>query len=221
MPTLTVSAAVADRSLVSLTTVKAELGITGTDADRDAMLGRWIKELSDNVCEVCCVATDQVGRRTFLAEPVSIAYRSQEVPCGSDPTPLILPWRVPLTVSTVTVDGVSLTVADDVEIEPLAGLLWRLNADGCRTRWERGRVVITGTAGWLLADVPAALSSAVTDAVRYRWFAHTRGDPLLRSFENPDVEKLTYMDGDKVEMTNGLPDAVVSRLAPYTNVVIG
>lgn len=219
MPTLTVSAAVSDRSLVSLATVKAELGITDTASD--AMLTRWIKELSDSVCEVCGVAADQLGRRTFLAEPATIAYRTQEVPCGFDPAPLILPWRIPFTVSTVTVDGTALTVADDVEVEPLAGLLWRLNSDGCRTRWERGRVVITGTGGWLLADVPAALSSAVTDAARYRWYAHTRGDPLLRSYENVDVEKLSWSDPDKVEMTAGLPEAVVGRLAPYTNVVIG
>ena len=218
MPTLTVSAAVADRSLVSLATVKAELCIT--DTTNDALLTRWVKELSDAVCEVCGVAPDQAGRRTFLAEPVSIAYRAQEVPCGFDPAPLIMPWRIPLNIDTLTVDGTALTVADDVELEPMAGLLWRLNGNGCRTRWERGRVVITGTAGWVLADVPAALSSAVTDAVRYRWYAHTRGAPLLRSYENPDVEKMSWSDPDKVEMTNGLPEAVVGRLAPYTNMVI-
>lgn len=220
MPTLTVSAAVSDRSLVSLATVKTELGITGTDADRDAMLTRWIKELSDSVCEVCGVAADQAGRRTFLSEGVSIAYRTQEIPDSLDPAPLILPWRIPITISAVTVDGTALTVATDVEVEPLSGLLYRLDSDGERMRWERGRVVITGTAGWALNDMPAAISSAVTDAVRYRWYAHTRGDPLLRSYENPDVEKLTYTDTDKVEMVNGLPEAVVGRLAPYSNVVI-
>lgn len=218
MPTLTVSAAVSDRSLVTLATVKAELGIT--DSASDTMLTRWIKELSDAVCEVCGVAADQVGRRTFLSEAVSIAYRSSEMPDGCDPAPLILPWRLPLTVSTVTEDGSALTVADDVELNPMAGLLYRLDSDGSRTRWARGRVVITGTAGWALADMPAAISSAVTDAVRYRWYAHTRGDPLLRSYENPDVEKLTYMDSDRLEVVNGLPAAVVDRIGPYTNRVI-
>ncbi|MFL7901570.1 hypothetical protein ACJ41P_10585 [Azospirillum argentinense] len=221
MPTLTVASAVADRSLVALATVKAELGIT--DTTNDTLLTRWIKELSDNVCEVCAVAPDQMGRRTFLTEAVTISYRSQEVPDVLDPAPLILPWRAPLDIDTVTVDGTSLTVADDVELEPMAGLLWRLSSSGCRTRWERGRVVITGSGGWLQGDMPAALSSAVTDAVRYRWFAHTRGDgdPLLRSYENPDVEKMAWMDADKLETVNGLPAAVVGRLAPYTNMVIG
>ncbi|MFP5513345.1 MAG: hypothetical protein ACLGJC_09715 [Alphaproteobacteria bacterium] len=220
MPTLTVSAPVADRSLVTLATVKAELGITGTDADRDAMLTRWIKELSDSVCEVCGVATDQAGRRTFLSEAVTIAYRTQEVPCGLDPAPLILPWRIPFTVSTVTVDGVSLTVADDVEVEPLSGLLYRLDSDGERMRWERGRVVITGTAGWALNDMPAAISSAVTDAVRYRWYAHTRGDPLLRSIDVDGVDAVTFLDAGKVELTGGIPTEIAARLAPYTNMVI-
>lgn len=218
MPVLTVSAPVADRSLVSLATVKAELGITDTASD--TMLTRWVKELSDAVCEVCGVAADQAGRRTFLSEGFSISYRAQEIPEGLDPSPLILPWRIPVTISTVTVDGTALTVADDVEVEPLSGLLWRLNADGCRTRWERGRVVITGTGGWLLADVPAALSSAVTDAVRYRWYAHTRGDPLLRSIDVDGVDAVTFMDAGKVQMDGGLPSEIASRLAPYANMVI-
>lgn len=225
MATLTVASAVADRSLVTLATVKSELGITGTDADRDAMLTRWIKELSDNVCEICNVAPDQVGRRTFLAESVSITYRPSEVPERLEPFPLILPWRIPLSIiSTVTEDGTPLTVADDVELVPMAGLLFRLNSGGERTRWTPGVVVITGTAGWALADIPAAISSAVIDALRYRWFARNRGgdgDPLLRSYESPDVEKLSWADPDKMEMVNGLPAAVVDRLRPYTNTVIG
>lgn len=221
MPTLTVSAAVADRSLVALATVKSELSIA--DTTNDTLLTRWIKELSDNVCETCAVAADQLGRRTFLTEAVTVAYRSSEVPDILDPSPLILPWRIPFSVSSVTVDGVSLTVADDVEVEPMSGLLYRLDSDGERTRWERARVVVTGSGGWAQGDMPAALSSAVTDAVRYRWFAHNRGDgdPLLRSYENPDVEKMAWMDADKLETVNGLPAVVVGRLSPYTNVVIG
>ncbi|MFC5353553.1 hypothetical protein [Azospirillum himalayense] len=218
MPTLTVSAAVADRSLVTLATVKAELGIT--DTTNDTLLTRWIKELSDNVCEVCAVAADQLGRRTFLTEAVTVAYRSSEVPDSLDPSPLILPWRIPFSVSTVTVDGVSLTVADDVEVQPMAGLLYRLDSNGERTRWERGRVVITGSGGWAQGDMPAALSSAVTDAVRYRWFAHTRGDPLLRSIDVDGVDEVTFMDAGKVQLVNGLPAEVASRLAPYSNTVI-
>lgn len=218
MPNLTVASAVADRSLVALATVKSELSIT--DTTNDALLTRWIKELSDSVCEVCGVAADQAGRRTFLSEGVSIAYRAQEIPEGLDPAPLILPWRIPFSVSTVTVDGVSLTVADDVEVEPMVGLLWRLNSNGCRTRWERSRTLLTGTSGWALADVPAAISSAVTDAVRYRWYAHTRGDPLLRSIDVDGVDAVTFMDAGKVQMDGGLPSEIASRLTPYTNMVI-
>ncbi|MCW2243582.1 hypothetical protein [Azospirillum canadense] len=94
MPTLTVAPPVADRSLVDLRTVKAELGITDTASD--ALLARWIKEDSDAVCAACGVAPDQMGRRTFLAEAVTISYRADEVPGGYRPTPLILPWRLPL-----------------------------------------------------------------------------------------------------------------------------
>lgn len=217
MPTLIVSVPVTDRSLVALSVVKAELGIT--DTTNDTLLTRWIKELSDNVCEVCAVAPDQLGRRTFLIEAVTISYRAQEVPCGFDPEPLVLPWRIPLKVDTLTVDGATID-ADGYEVEPMAGLLWRLSSSGCRTRWERGRVVITGTAGWAQADVPAAISSAVTDAVRYRWFAHTRGDPLLRSIDVDGVDAVTFLDAGKVELVGGLPSEIAARLAPYSNTVI-
>ncbi|MCW2243581.1 hypothetical protein [Azospirillum canadense] len=101
----------------------------------------------------------------------------------------------------------------------MAGLLWRLNGSGNRARWGRGRIIITGVAGWDLNDVPAALSGAVTELVKLRWYEKERGDPLLRSYENPDVERLTYMDADKMPMEGGLPTAVYDQLAPYRSAV--
>lgn len=221
MPTLTVASAVSDRSLVALSALKADLGITGTD--QDARLTQWIKDDSDAVCEACGVAPDQLGRRTFLAEAVSITYRAAEIPqaCGQA-EPLILPWRIPLALSSVTVDGTALTVPDDVEIEPMAGLLWRVGADGCRRSWERGRVVITGTAGWDQDGVPAALRRAVIDCVKLRWDAKDQNSYVTR--ERVDgVGEQQFWVGDVPNSVGGLQASTMDalRAAGLVNAVVG
>lgn len=221
MPSLTVSATVADRSLVTLSALKADLGITGTDDD--TRLTQWIKDDSDAVCEACGVAADQAGRRTFLQEAVTIAYRPSEVPArGIDPAPLILPWRLPLEVDTVTENGTALTVADDVEAEPMAGLLWRLDARGERTHWVGGRIVITGTAGWLLADVPTPLRRAVIDCVKLRWDAKDQNSYVTR--ERVDgVGEQQFWVGDVPNSVGGIQGSTIQALsaAGLVNIAVG
>ncbi len=221
MPTLTVASggAVADRSLASLDAVKAELGIT--DGSSDTLLSGWIRDDSDAVSEACGVAPDQAGRRTFLREAVTISYRPNEVPCGFDPAPLVLPWRLPLDVEMVTVDGATLD-ADAYEVEPMAGLLWRLNTFGCRTRWERSRIVITGTAGWVLADVPAALRRAVIECVTIRWDGKDQNSYLKRDRVD-GVGEQEFWTGSLPNMQGSVPASVLDglRAAGLVNIAIG
>lgn len=220
MPVLTVASAVADRSLVALSALKTELGITGTDYD--TKLTAWGKAASDVVSSVCGIAADQEGRRTLLTEALSIAYRASEVPspCGHV-APLLLPWRLPLTVSAVTVDGTALTVADDIEVEPMAGLLWRLDSDGERTRWERGRIVITASAGWSQANVPEAARQAVIRYCRERYDGDGRNS-LLKSERAEDVGEFSYWIGP-TSKGDALPADVVDalRAAGLVNVAVG
>ena len=44
---------------------------------------------------------------------------------------------------------------------------------------------------------------------------------MLRSYENPDVERMIWTDPDKVVMRGGLPADIADRLDAYRTMVIG
>lgn len=232
MPILNVASPVSDRSLISLSALKTALEIaSSTD---NALLTQWIKDDSDTICTACNVAPDQAGRRTFLSESVIISYRTSEIVpdtrrwtgyadrYASQVRPLILPWRLPLTVSTVTVDDTTLTVATDIEIEPMAALLWRLDSNGERTHWERGRLVITGTAGWALVDVPAALRYAVVEMIGLRLDGRGRNS-FLKVDQAEGVGRQEFWVGDAPGSIASIPQSVLERLqiAGLVSVAIG
>lgn len=210
MPILTVATPAADRALVSLAAVKAELGITGTA--NDALLTAWIAAASARICDICEVAGDQLGRRTFAQEVCTVTFAADEIGRG----PLILPWRVPVvSVSSVTVDGEALSPGE-YEASPMAGLLFRQTPAGERRSWRRARTAVAMTAGWGNADIPAGLSSAALAMVRAQWQGRDR-DPKIRSYESPDVESWTVFDPDKISLQDGLPLEVAVLLDPFRN----
>ena len=223
MPTLTVTSPVADRSLTSLAQVKAELGIAADDTASDPLLTGWIKDDSDAVLDACHWAPDQMGRRCALDEPVTISFRASEVPVnGCDPAPLLLPWRLPLSIDTVTVDGQALTVSEDVECQPMGALLYRLDASGQHARWRPSRIVITGRSGWTQDEVPAALRGAVLDLIRIRWDSQGRNSFVKRE-RVEDVGEREFWVGDQPNSTGGMPKSVLEslRAAGLVNIVIG
>lgn len=208
MPTLTVATPAADRSLVNLAVVKAELGIADTDSD--VLLASWIAAASSRICDICAVAEDQLGRRTFVQEVCAVTFAADET--GQDH--LILPWRIPVvSIASVTVDG---EVLDPGEyyVEPMAGLLFRQTPAGERRCWRRARTVVAMTAGWANADIPSGLSSAALAMVRAQWQGKDR-DPRIRSYESPDVESWTVFDPDKISLQDGLPLEVAALLGAF------
>lgn len=231
MPVLFVPAAVTDRSLIDLATIKEEIGIS--DTSTDAMLTRWIKESSDKVAAACCLATDQAGRATLLKEAVEIAYGPNEMPGGRpghwpshhDGLPvrgLILPWRVPYDITSVTQGG----DADPLdptgyELEPMSALLWRLDDHGRRVNWEHRSLTITANVGFDFDDVPSAASSAVIDMVRGRWDARGRNS-FLKVDQTVDVGRYEFATGTGGGASD-VPDAVVASLrdAGLAQYVIG
>lgn len=221
MPVLTVGSAAADRRLVALSAMKTELGIATGDTSYDAKLSGWLLAASDIVASVCNLAADQQGRRTFITEALSIAYRASEVPewCGKA-RPLLLPWRLPMTVSAVSVDGAALD-ASLFECEPMAGLLYRLDSDGERTHWTRGRITITASAGWAQADVPEVARQAVIRYVRERYDGDGR-NTLLKSETVENVGEFAYWIGPTSKGDALPPDVVDSlRAAGLVNVAVG
>ncbi len=192
MPTLNVASAATDRRLVSLSAIKAELGITGSTFD--AKFQAWLLAASDVVSAACGIAEDQRGRRTLISEGVSIGYRPDEISCGWELKPLILPWRIPAVITAVTVDGIALDVDTEIEVNPMDGLLYRLDSSGCRAVWDRVRTIIAGTAGWVQADVPEAARQAVIRYCRERYDGDGRNS-LLKAEETDGVGRDEYWIG--------------------------
>ncbi|WP_188263161.1 hypothetical protein [Azospirillum tabaci] len=201
MPKLIVAHAVADRSLVDLSRVKSELGITGPE--QDELLRAWIKDDSDAVCEACGVAPDQKGRRTFLAEEVSINFSAAEAASGA----LVLPWRLPFDQDSlvVSIAGTDI-VAGAYTMDAGAGLL---NIDGFG-RWGVA-VTVTGTVGWELQEVPAVLRNAVARLARLRW-ATKRRDPTLKAKEVEGVGREEYWIGGTGPNGSSIPADVLRAL---------
>jgi hypothetical protein len=204
VPTVAVATPAVDRSLATLASVKAELGIPDADTASDAILHGWILTESDRLVAACGIVGDDLGDAppTLAAETATVTFAASEVPCSG---PLILPWRVPARVTGVSVGGTSLDAAG-WRAEPRAGLLHR--AAGA---WARAEIVVTVASGYAPGKVPVPVADAVRELVRRRWHAKDR-DPLLRSYASPDVEAMTYMDADRVEAEGGLPRSVMEAL---------
>lgn len=208
MPALTVAAPVADRSLVTVARVRAELGITEADLSTE-VLTDWIRDDSDAVCAACGAAADQKRRRTFLAEAVTITFSPLEVRTARR---LVLPWRPALEDITVGVRvGGALLDAQAWHLDPAALLLSRRDGGswgGCS--WTDD-VVITGTAGWEPDEVPASLRQAVLRLVRLRWEGKGR-DLTLKAISTEGAVREEFWIGGTGPGGNGIPADIMAAL---------
>lgn len=168
------------RDLVSLGTIKEELGVT--DNDTDPMLARWITEVSDEVEGFC--------GRSLVLETVVEEFR---VGCIGVPTvgaasaaaPLRLDRYPVVAIDGVVEDGTELT-SDQYSLDAAGGFLWRVIA-GYRMSWTATQVLVSYSGGYAVpGGVPGRLQRAVQLLIRGRWFARTR-DPLLRTVVIPGV----------------------------------
>jgi len=214
MPRLIVGTPATTRALVSLARVKRELGIT-TSGDDDILADK-IAEASAAIVAHCRVAADQRGRRTFAEEGCSVDFDADEMtPIDREIAPLILPWRVPVTViASVVENGVALSPGD-YQLEPMAALVWRMSA-GMRTNWATSSIVVTYTAGWDLAgsELPSEIAGAALALVKASWFGRLR-DPLIKSEDVPGVGSTQWWVGGTGGDAGSLPQEVVDSLAPY------
>jgi hypothetical protein len=126
------------------------------------------------------------------------------------------------TITTVTVDGSALGAAES-EVDPVPGLLYRLEDDRARL-WAPGVVVVDYVAGWILpgeanADLPADLQQAVIDLAKGLWFRAGR-DPRVKSEEIFEVHRVDYWVGAMGE-TGDLPPEVASVFDAYRRVQTG
>ncbi len=188
--------------LTTLATVKAELGITGTDDD--AYLETLIEQASASI-------------ETFCGRSFASASQAQTFRLDRWRERLMLDRTPVASVASVVLNGTTLDGAA-VEVEsPGAGFLLRVDGNGCSLGWPAGRVVVTYTAGY--ASTPADVERCCIDLVKLSYFARGR-DPVLRSEKILDVIDQSWFDPDKVEMRGGLPADIADRLDAYRMVTI-
>lgn len=211
----TVTTQAQSRDLTTLSTVKAELNLTTTDAARDAVLSRYITEASAAVANFC--------NREFVVEVIKDRfYPSREVPLqsivgGVDPIQLSR-WPV-TTLTSIKENGETLVEDDDFILDDARGLLFRLDANAYPTRWGAYPIVAEYSAGY--AAIPSDVSDAVIRTVSGRYYARGR-DPLLKHEAVPGVWEADYwISAGKDDAGGGnLPPGVQSILDNYRQPVV-
>lgn len=195
---LTVTVPAASRLLTSLNAIKAELGIS--NAALDDVLLRHITEASGRIEDYC--------GRVFAEQTYSELFRGVYAP-------QLLTAQTPLSITSVTEDGVALS-ASDYEADEAAGIIYRLSFDE-RVAWCADKVTVVYDAGYVLASAtPSALESACIALVKAKWFARLR-DPLLRSEDVFGVGRNDYwVNGSGGDM----PGDVESMLAAWRRLLI-
>lgn len=127
--------------------------------------------------------------------------------------------RVPvISVAAVVLNGEALSNGGWEVENADAGFLLRVDTSGHSVGWPVGKVDVTYTAGY--AAIPADVERCCIDLCLRAYHARGR-DPALRSYENPDVEKMSWSASDSVKTVDGLPEDIAGRLGCYRLVTIG
>lgn len=218
---VTVTAAAATSQLTTLTNAKGDLGVTGS-AD-DSFIGRLIDRASGLIARHC--------GRTLGLETVAEVFRHgytgpgsvyplvapYGTPIGQRAAPVVLSRRPVVAVSGVT-DSAGATVDPTYyELDPAAGLLWRLSGTN-RIPWAFSLLTVTYQAGWKLpndaaANMPADLEDACLSLVRQAYFS--RGsDPSIAMELQEGVGRVNYQPGAS-PATMAIDDSLAAQLAPF------
>lgn len=194
----------ASKDLTLLATVKTELGITGTTDD--AWLSVQIQQASAFAVAYC--------NREFAKETLVDTFR----PDAAANYLSLTRWPV-VTIGSVVEDDETLTAAD-YEVDPAAGMLYRLDGDDERRRWAIAKIVVTYEAGYvLLTDLTHDLERACIELIKRRWFARKR-DPLVKGEEVPDVYNVQYWVNGSGSGA-ALPDDIALTLDKYRRIAVG
>lgn len=214
MPTWSVTVPAAGDDLVSLARVEAELG--SSDAAQSAMLALWITEASLRVASWCLAEHDATGKATLAAVTAAATWSEDEVP---DSPLLHLPWRPPVTVTAVTVDGVALP-SSGYRVSPMGCVVARV-IDGAIACWEPAPVTVTFQGGVTIGTQPD-LVRAVVELVRRQYHASTR-DPALKAYEITGVVRREFwvgsVGGDGDIIPSDLSASIARWRAPHRPVV--
>lgn len=209
---LTVLQPAASRDLTTLAVVKEELGIT--DGKTDALLKRWISEVSNGIQSYMDrVLVQEKLRESIQFHPLTWGWQSERA--------VLKLARFPVTaIDSLSADGTDLVADTDYEFTT-AGLVYRLNSEGRRATWSACNIVVEYWAGYP-AGAPERLvfQEAALIWMKHRWSSRTR-DPALRSYVVPGVLEETYWVGPTTPGSDpGVPAEVASKLDGFIEVKV-
>lgn len=198
---LTVLTPSASRDLTTLAQVAAESSVT-------------VESLSDGP-ELIAFASDVVvgyTGREWVRESVRQTFRGD----GRRVNALILERAPVTTLSSVSVDGMALNLATEVEYDARLGALYRLDLDS-RIEWGGRVVLVEYTAGYISpalasSNMPMLIQRATAKIVA-GWRAGQGRDPRLRSRTIEDVGAASWIDPKADDY--GMPPGISALLDPH------
>lgn len=213
---LTVTTPAASYDLTVLPNVKAELGIPARDRTKDPRLRLYIEQASGAIAEHC--------NRVFARETVSEQFRlgSRYHPGHYDAHRVgeLILRRHPVTeITSIIENDVTLVAGTDFETDLASGFVTRL-AGTQKSCWAHGKITVVYSAGYqLLGGLPWAIERACIRLVKF-YLEQSERDALVRSEEVMGVSRIDYQVHTP-GVDGGLPDDVISLLAPHVEVRVG
>jgi uncharacterized phiE125 gp8 family phage protein len=205
---LTTTTAATNRQLVTLTAVKAELGIT--DTSKDAFIGTLIDQASAQVESYCA--------RIFARQTYTQDIRLERMQTG-----LLLAQLPVVAVETVTEAGTELDPATDYEVNLRAAIIYRISGDRATCWAAGGKISVEYTAGYYMpgddlspapaADevLPADIQRVALELVKLGYFARDR-DPTVSRESVPDVYDVSFKNP---AVGRAIPLELAAALDPY------
>lgn len=189
--TLRVVAPASSQDLVSLATLKLELGITNSASD--ALLEQIITRASGVVSGI----TGRVWINEEIEEKFYFNY------CEYAPA-LVLRRRPIITINSLVEGGSTLAEDVDFSVDNERGMLYRINYDSFLNSVPGSvGVVVDYNAGYTVGgsppgNVPAVVEQATIIMAKAYWYGNTR-DPGVRSETTFELDSITYRDAADAE----------------------
>lgn len=204
------------QALISLATVKRDIGIASGDTTNDDILGDLISRVSVQIAQYCNrPLVSETVEDTFLADRDPYPYQT---PGGVNGLSLA---RWPVTSVMSVVENSTALVADtDFVIDPASGIVWRIASNGFRVSWPSFNVVVRYVGGLASNAIPFDIQDAAIRLIKGRWYARLR-DPLLKSEDIPGVRSAQYWVDTGASATGAMPPDVVDLLDNYRTPVVG
>jgi hypothetical protein len=197
-------------NLTDLATIKAELGIT--DTSEDTNLTTWIAQASASCAAYCDrVFGLEVVTETFRNR-FSFVYRTE-----NRVDSIRLARNPVVTITSIVCDTVVLVQDVDYELDPVEGILYRLDGFDNIIQWCFAKLVINYSGGWaLIGTLPLNIERACIVQVKSIRSDATR-DTSVKSESIPGVLSTTYVTSNNTDSVS-LDPIAAGFLDPYRNI---